>query len=363
MFETANIFVLGINHHTAPMEIRERFTFSKSENKEFIQMLKRNIVPECFLLSTCNRTEVYGVATSLSDINKVFNMLLAYKSIDDESAKEFFFKNNNAFAINHFFELAAGLNSAVLGDIQILNQIREQFSIAREVKAAGKAMHQLMQSANIIGERVRRETEISKGAVSVSYAAVELALRNFRQPESASVLIIGAGETGGQTAKHFSLRGMKNVYVANRTKAKADEVAKFYNGKTMAWENIGEALTDIEVVISSVAADQYVLKPEDFATLQKKILVVDISMPRSIDPAISLLTHVEYYDLDSLTRIVEQTLPQRRTEIPKVKGIIAHELNILNERWNNSNVPGQFKAHHFTDSRQWIKFHESVAVC
>ncbi|MBI2428884.1 MAG: glutamyl-tRNA reductase [Ignavibacteriales bacterium] len=329
------IIAVGINHRTSSLETREKVWISSAEMKQFLIHLGSTLLEECFVISTCNRTEIYGVvnAANTSHIpNAVIEELLKYKSAQKFVSHENFYRHKNISAIRHLLNVAAGLDSLVLGDIQILNQIRQQFSVAREVKSVKKILHRLMDGANRVGERVRRETEITSGAVSTSYAAVELALKRFPDLASKSTLLIGAGATCERAAKHISARELGNLYVANRTYEKALELTRKYGGYVVDWNDLHSTLPYMDVIISSVSSQDYILARNDFENRTKQTLIIDLSVPRSIDPAVNAVNNIELCDLDSLNQAIARTLPRREKEIPIVERIITEEIEKLIER-------------------------------
>lgn len=341
------IYLVGINHRTAEIAIRERIWFSDEEVRAFLPVVKDKYFDECFMISTCNRTELYGVTKSeiaesvIDEINVLLtNEILAAKNAGSNIELKHFYHLKDIFAVNHLFKVATGLDSMVLGDVQILNQIRDHYTIAADSKVSGAVMNKLLQSAVHAGKRTKTETEISKGAVSVSYAAVDLAAKIFFELSQKTVLLIGAGETGELTAKHLVARGIGKLLITNRTLKKAEEVAASLNAIAVPYDSFVSMLPEVDIVISSVGATDFVLTAEQLKDIvnrrrQSPLLIIDIGVPRNIDPNVNKFENIFLHDLDSLSHIVEQNHARRRSCIASVNAIILEELNEFN-RWFQS---------------------------
>ena len=338
------IYLLGINHRTADVAIREKIWFSDDEIRAFLPAVKQKYFDECFMISTCNRTELYGVTNSESSAfsveelsSSLTNEILAKKNAAAEVEQKHFYHLKDVFAVSHLFKVATGLDSMVLGDVQILNQMRDHYTIAAEGKTSGAVLNKLLQSAVHTGKRTKTETEISKGAVSVSYAAVDLAAKIFFDLSQKTVLLIGAGETGELTAKHLVGRGIGKLLITNRTFKKAEEVAASLNATPVPYDSFINALSTVDIVISSVGATDYVLNAHQVKEIidgrkNSPLLIIDIGVPRNIDPAINKFENVFLHDLDSLSQIVEKNHFRRRACIPAVNAIMLEELTEFN-RW------------------------------
>ena len=341
-----NLILVGINHRTAPLEVREKLWLSNDEIKQFSTSLCGTVLTECFILSTCNRTEIYGIVPPSNGngtdvahtIETVFERLVAFKSAQGIVRRENMYTFGTLQAAKHLMKVAAGIDSMILGDVQILNQVREHFHLAHETQTTGMVLHRLVQAATRVGKRTKHETQITAGAVSVSYAAVELAVKIFADLNSKSVLLIGAGETGELTAKLLVGRGITNFYVTNRTKSKAEELVASLsqensskNGKVIDWESLSSEIPKMDIIISSVTAPNYILTKQQIeiackGNQKETLFIIDIGVPRNIEPAVNEIENVFLHDLDSLTHIVDQTLHKRKMEIPKVNEIILEEL-------------------------------------
>lgn len=330
-----NLLCVGISHHTASLEMRERLWFSEEEIRATLPKLKDEGFLECVLFSTCNRTELY-VLTSESDFRVDFlkKFLIGQKSAQAHLREENLFSYFASGAAEHLFRVASGIDSMIVGDVQILSQVKSGFNLALGAGTAGFFMNKLFQSALHIGKRSRRETHISEGAVSVSYAAVELAQRIFDDLGSKNALVIGAGDTAQLTAKHLLAKGVGNLFITNRTQERAELLAKMVGGTVLPFDRFTDHLPEIDIIIASVNADTYILTENDIARMNKArhgnaLFLIDIGVPRNIDPAVKELDNIFLYDLDSLNGLVQENVEKREAEIPRIREIIGEELAIL----------------------------------
>lgn len=335
-----NLIAISINHRTAPVELREAVHLKEDEIRPFINLAKENQIKEGLILSTCNRTEIFGIPgnNELSH-NKFQDLLLKFKpaqSISDQHFQKFFSKD----AIRHLFCVATGIDSMLVGDNQVFKQVKDSFHIAEESGFAGYIMHRIFDAAIRTGKRAISETAISEGAVTVSYAAVQLTEKIFSNLSKKSALVIGTGETGEIAAKHLSERGIGNLSVTNRTQEKAEKLAEKLNAKVIPFSEFKELIFKYDIIISATSAPGILISKDDVRAALKKrsnnpMILMDIAMPRDIDPETKKIDYVFYHDLDSLNIIVEQNLAKRKSEIPKVEKIIDEELNNFWE-WYNS---------------------------
>ncbi|GAB4173639.1 MAG: glutamyl-tRNA reductase [Calditrichia bacterium] len=335
------LILFGLNHKSAPIEIREKFSFSPEELLDALEKASKiNGILEVMILSTCNRTEIYSLLEpSAQGMKEVVELLYQCNKQVDLKTDPFYYIYQNGDAINHLFKVTSGLDSLVLGEPQIQGQVKEAFQVAMNVKAAKTIFSRLFQAAMQTGKRVRTETDITKGAVSVAYAATELAEKIFRSLSDKSALLIGAGETGELTALHLKEKGINKLYITNRTFSKAEELANKLDGIAIEMENFPPLLATVDVVISSTGATEPVVTPENSAAYLEKrkspIFFIDIAIPRDIDPAIGKFEQVFLNNIDNLNKIVDKNLAKRKAEIPKAEKIIAEE--VLNfENWYQS---------------------------
>jgi len=305
---------------------------SVDETKEALARLRDRYFNECVLVSTCNRTELYGLAAaSVVPDGELKRFLIDFKKASGSVQEEHFTGSAAGSAVNHLFKVASGIDSMVIGDIQILSQVKEAFIVAREIGAMGPVMNRLMQSTLHVGKRARSETAICEGAVSVSFAAAELAGKIFSDLSKKSVLLIGAGETGELTLTHLLSKGIGNVRIANRTKEKADALVAKFGGEAVEYNSMIDVLRLVDVIITSVGSPSYVVQPEDVQKVMKQrsnnpLFIIDIGVPRNVNPAVKKIENVFLYDIDTLNSVVDKNLEKRQAEVPKVTRIIREEL-------------------------------------
>jgi len=336
-----NLLSVGISHHSAPLEIREKMWLSAEEIREVLKHLRERFFAECVLMSTCNRTELYGITSEVQlDDGMLRKFLIDFKGVKDTVQPGHFVGTFGGGAVNHLFKVAAGIDSMVIGDIQILSQVKESFNLSMEMDATGPVMNRLMQATLHVGKRTRTETSICEGAVSISYAAVELASKIFADFASKSVLLIGAGETGELTMKHLLGKGIGQIKIANRTREKAESLVASMGGSVVEYQDMVEALRTVDIVISSVNSPSYIVQPDEVHKVMKQrsnnpLFIIDIGVPRNVNPAARKIDNVFLYDMDSLHAIVDKNLEKRKAEIPRVTRIIREEM-VEFFHWYNS---------------------------
>jgi glutamyl-tRNA reductase len=327
-----DLLCIGINHRTAPLAIREKIWFSNEEMRVAILWLKEHYARECVLISTCNRTEVYLVPTTEQTNGKpLWSILASFKNAEHVVTEQHFYSLSSLAAAKHLFNVVTGIDSMVIGDIQIQSQVKEAFSIAQEAKTSGIILHRLFTTALHVGKRARTETEISQGAVSLSYAAAELASKIFEDLSKRTALLIGAGETGKLTAKHLVSKNLGNLILANRTRQRAEHLARELGGTVINFDSITVSLPQADIIISSIESPTYVLSVSDIKQTmrlrhQRPLFIIDIGVPRNIDPAVNSIDNVFLYDLDALSNIIDNNLAHRKAEVYKVHRIILEEL-------------------------------------
>ncbi len=335
-----NLLGISINHKTAPVDLREALHLSDEEVRNFIQNSKGKIFSEGLVISTCNRTEIYGIPVDQKITHvELQKMLLQYKPnkvVNEENFLNFF----SVSAIEHLFSVISGIDSMLIGDNQIYHQVKDSFQLADEMNFSGFLMKRLFDSAVKAGKRAINETEISEGAVTVSYAAVQLIEKIFSNLSKKSALVIGAGESGEIAAKHLRDRGIGKLAITNRTIEKAEKLATGLNAKIIPFDNFKNEIFNYDIILSATSSPDIILSYDDVKSAMKKrnygsMVIMDIAIPRDIDPSVKSIDYVFYNDIDSLNIIVEQNLAKRKEEIPKVKAIIHEEvMNFIN--WYNS---------------------------
>lgn len=335
-----NLLAISINHRTAPVELREALFLKDDEARSFIKLAKENLLKEGLILSTCNRTEIFGlpVGSELSH-QKIQELLLSFKPAQNISEGHFqkYFSRD---AVKHLFSVATGIDSLLVGDNQVFKQVKDSFQIAEETNFAGYFMHRIFDSTIRAGKRAISETKISDGAVTVSYAAVQLTEKIFSNLSKKSALIIGAGETGEIAAKHLAGKGIGSLAVTNRTHEKAEKLGKVLKAEVIPFHEFTDVIYNYDIIISATSSPEVLISKDDVKKAIKKrnnepFILMDIAVPRDIDPESKKIDYVFYHDLDSLNVIVEQNLTKRKAEIPKVEKIIEEELNNFWE-WYNS---------------------------
>ncbi|UZJ80395.1 glutamyl-tRNA reductase [Fictibacillus sp. KU28468] len=328
-----HILVAGLNYKTAPVEIREKVAFNPNEMDQALKALReRKSILECTIVSTCNRTEVYAVVDQIHTGRYYMKSFLAeWFSIDTNELNPFLFIREEEIAVEHLFRVAAGLDSMVLGETQILGQVRDSFLLAQQEGTTGTIFNHLFKQAITLAKRSHSETEIGENAVSVSYAAVELAKKIFGGLEKKDILIVGAGKMGELTAKHLHSNGVASVHVVNRTFEKASELAGRFEGTAHPVEHLTSVLAHADIVITSTGSDSYVITKEMVQSVLKQrkgrpLFMVDIAVPRDLDPSLDELESVFLYDIDDLEGIVEANLAERKKEAEKIEIMIEEEI-------------------------------------
>ncbi|MCH8170710.1 MAG: glutamyl-tRNA reductase [Bacteroidetes bacterium] len=335
-----NILAVAINHHTAPIEIREALYLNEDEVRTLTLKAKEKIFNEGFILSTCNRTEIYCIPKNLNTLHKDIQDFLLNEKPGVNLSEEHFQNFSSTDAIKHLFNVITGIDSQLIGDNQIFKQVKSSFQIADDLQSSGFLFRHMFASSTRVGKRAITETEISKGAVTISFAAVQLIEKIFSSLGKKTALVIGAGETGEITAKHLRDRGISKLTITNRTQEKADKLAKTLMCLTIPFSDLKKHLYQFDIIISATSSNELIITKDDISASIKMrkgsiVVLMDIAVPRNIDPESKNLNHVFYKDIDSLNIIVEQNLKKRHSEIQKVEKIINEELDEFNN-WYNS---------------------------
>ncbi|MFA4135062.1 MULTISPECIES: glutamyl-tRNA reductase [unclassified Brevibacillus] len=328
-----DILLLGLNYKTAPVEIREKFTFSDDGTARALHLLSQTkSIAECIILGTCNRTEIYVVCDQANigrDYTRRF--LAEWFGVEKEQFKDHLYIKENERAIEHLFRVSSGLDSMVMGETQILGQVRDAFLLGQEHQTTGTVFNTLFKQAITFAKRAHTETAIGQNAVSVSYAAVELGKKIFGSFAGKSVLIVGAGKMSELTAKHLHANGSERVMVANRTLERAQLLAEKFKGDSCTMEQLPEALLTADIVISSTGATGYVLGKKELAPIMKQrkhrpLFMVDIAVPRDLNPDLHDLDNVFLYDIDDLEGIVASNVAERSREAERLDVMIQEEI-------------------------------------
>jgi glutamyl-tRNA reductase len=350
------IVSIGTSHHVAPIEFRERLAFSEEQLIESHQYLhESDQVQEAVILSTCNRVEVYAVLNSVRTAEAAAKVLAEFLSrchqIDMESLKRWTYLHHNLETIRHLFRVTSSLDSMVVGESQILGQVKDAYDTSRSAGSTGTILNRLFTKAFSVGKRIRSETTITTGAVSISYAAVELAKKIFNTLEGKTVAIVGAGEMSELTAKHLVANGASNVIVANRTYERAVNVAEKFNGTPLAYDSDLNFLIDADIVISSTNAPDYLIKRQPLAAIMRKrrhryMFLIDIAVPRDIDPDVSKIDYAFLYNIDDLEAVVVANLKDRKQEAVQAEQIVSEEAKRFYNQLQTFQVNPTIKALH-----------------
>jgi glutamyl-tRNA reductase len=326
-----HLLALGLNHTTAPVEVRERLAFAESDQPDSLRHLcERYGLSEVAILSTCNRSEIY-VAADGQGLEPVRRYLVEERSIDVDGLSPCFYEYVDAEAATHLFRVSSGIDSLVIGESQILKQVREALETSQSVGSARLIINEVFQRALRVGKRARSETDIGRGHLSVSTAAVELAGQIFDNLEDRAALLLGAGEMIELTAQYLVDTGLTRFVVANRTIERAADLARRFDGEAIALDGLDARLLDVDIVIASTAAPGFVL---DAATVKqamsqrrgRPLFLIDIAVPRDIDPGVRDLDNVFLFDIDDLENVVESNRQDREGEIRRVQAIVDDEL-------------------------------------
>lgn len=333
------LLVLGLNHKTAPVEVRERFSLSEDKIRSGLENMDNYVdIMEAVVLSTCNRSELYAVIEEEDGgIDMARQFFLDMAGVDDEISS-YLYTYSHRDGIEHLFRVASSLDSLVIGEGQILSQVKNAYAIARKYDSSSTIMNQLFHRAIAVGKRVRTETKIAYNAVSVSYAAVELAKQIFKDLAASKVMLLGAGYMGELTAKHLVSNGVKCVMVANRHYNRAVELARQFDGMAVPFENTIQCALDADIIITSTGAPHYIIKKWEMKKLMRyrkgrQIFLIDIAVPRDVEPDVASLDGVTLYNIDDLEAVVNSNLKEREQEAAAAEVIVQEETEALIEKF------------------------------
>ena len=328
-----HIVTLGLSHKTAPVEIRERLAFAPTAMERPLRLLlELPAIAEGLIVSTCNRVELYA-ATKEPDvaIAAMRRFLADYHEISLDDINSHLYDHQGEEAIRHLFRVASSLDSMVIGEPQILGQIKTAYGYAVEFKTAGLVLNRFLHKAFSVAKRVRTETGIASNAVSVSFAAVELARKIFDKLDDKGVMIVGAGEMCELAAKHFITNGVTKTLVTNRTFERAEKLALEFNGRAVPFESFTDHLVEVDIVLTSTGAPNFILTRKQLEDVFKRrkhrpMFLIDIAVPRDIDPKVNDLENAYLYDVDDLQEVVQANLKERKKEAAKAEGIVEQEI-------------------------------------
>jgi glutamyl-tRNA reductase len=329
--------ITGLNHKTAPVEVRERAAVPDSALPERLRALRQMPgVHEGLILSTCNRVEVAVALEDSRDPSDITPSLFGMSALQGD-LKTHLYTYQGSEAVRHLFCVASSLDSLVVGEPQILGQLKDAYTRAKELNALGPFLDPILMRAFSVAKRVRSETDIGESAVSVSYAAVELAREIFGDLKGKKVLLLGAGKMSALTAKHLRRSGTAEIYVANRTPGRAFELASEFGGSVIDWMTLEKSLPAMDIVIASTGASSYVIgealmRQVIAARRQRPMFLIDIAVPRNIEPAVNSIDNVFLYDIDDLQQVVDRNLAARKSAAEDAARIVEEEVEKLDLR-------------------------------
>jgi glutamyl-tRNA reductase len=337
-----NLVIVGLNHKTSPIEIREKLSFPAHSIGDPLKKLTNHYgLNEGVILSTCNRVEVLAITSELEKGTwQIKRFLSDYHSIPLEILDEHLYVHQGEEAVKHLFRVAAGLDSMVLGEPQILGQVKDSYGYAVEHATAGIIVNKLYHKAFQVSKRVRTETKIGESAVSISFAAVELARKIFGELAGKTCMLVGAGEMAELAARHLQSNGVREIMVANRTYEKAVELVKCFCGTAIMFREFPHYLKNVDIVIASTASPNFIIKPDQIHEVMKErrhkpMFFIDISVPRNIDPLVNNIDNCYVYDVDDLQGVVVANLQERHKEAEDAERIILEEIEKF-YRWIKS---------------------------
>ena len=334
--------VIGLNHKTADVDLREKLAFNGPKLEEGIRQIRELPgIKETVIISTCNRVEIY---LTVNDVGKAFesvkDFFVGFFDIRKESLANALYLHDDMQAVRHIFRVASSLDSMVVGEPQILGQLKEAFEFALERKTTGVLLNRLLKKSISVAKRVRTETKIAENAVSISFAAVELAKKIFTDLAGKTFMLLGAGEMAELAAKHMMNNGVKDIVIANRTYETGCNLAKEFNGRAIRFDDYLNELVHADILICSTGAQKYVLMKNQMQQVMKErknrpVFVIDISVPRNIDPGVNDLDNVYLYDVDDLQGVVDTNILERQKEAKKAEDIIEEEIETF-KKWLSS---------------------------
>ncbi|MGA2029356.1 MAG: glutamyl-tRNA reductase [Verrucomicrobiota bacterium] len=331
-----NVIVIGLSHHSSPVELRERFAFAESKIPDALKSLRESgVAGEAVILSTCNRVEIYVAtlrepAQAFAELKQFLKTTHAFENPLGEEI----YTLAEPQSLHHLFKVASGLDSMILGETEILGQIKTAYELARKHQHTGAKLNKVFQRAFNVAKHIRTNTSIQRGSVSVSSVAVELAEKIFSSLAEREVLVIGAGEMSEKTARALLSRGAKSIIVASRSHERAQTLAKEFGGRAVQFDDWAAEFEKIDIAISSTSAPHHILdrvklEPLMKARKHRPLLLIDIAVPRDIAPEVNFLENVYLYNIDDLQSIADDYLKQRKEEIVRCEEIIAGKVEAL----------------------------------
>jgi glutamyl-tRNA reductase len=327
------LFVAGLSHRNAPVELREQVAVEEDRLRGMLQDIHADgTLSEVVILSTCNRVEVYAVADVPGEARAMaFRQLCRPRAVEPADVEPLLYTYVDGEAVRHTFRVAASLDSMMVGEPQILGQVKDAFALAQSCQTLGPTLHQLFTQAFAVAKKIRTDTAIARHAVSISFAAVELAKKIFAGLTGRAVLLVGAGKMGELAARHLVDQGAFPVYIANRTWARAQDMARALAGTAVPFEDLFTAMTAVDIVITSTgAADAIISRDAVQRIMQQRrgrpLFFIDIAVPRDVDAGVNTLPDVYYYDIDDLRQVVDANLRERSREAQRAESMVEREV-------------------------------------
>jgi glutamyl-tRNA reductase len=328
-----HLLLVGASHRTAPVELRERLDFCSRGLDTALQTLTgRQASSEAVIVSTCNRAELYIACTDPKvATDDLLRFIAEFHHVAPEQVRPHLYAHIDHDAVRHLFRVSSGLDSMIVGEPQILGQIKEAYGVATTLQTAGPLLNKLFHWAFGVGKRVRSETALAEGAVSVSFAAVSLAKKIFGNLQGRRVLVIGAGEMGKLTALHLKAQGVASIVITSRTLVHAQQLAQEVGGTVAAWDTLPQALLDADIVITSTGAPTAILSKAQInaavpASRTRPLFIIDIAVPRDVDPTAADIEQVFLYNIDDLQAIVRENIQRRGAEVMHAEQIVEEEV-------------------------------------
>ncbi len=327
------LFVAGLSHRNAPVELREQVAVEEDKLRELLRDVQAaGVVSEIVVLSTCNRVEMYALAEVPGEARgAVFRRLCRHRGVDHATVEPLLYTHLDGEAVRHAFRVACSLDSMLVGEPQILGQVKDAFALAQSCETVGPSLHNLFTQAFAVAKKVRTETEIARHAVSVSFAAVELAKKIFAGLEGRSVLLVGAGEMGELAARHLVDQGAFPIYVANRTHARAQDIARALSGTAVPFDELETVMASVDIVITSTGAETPIIGREAVQRIMhqrrgRPLFFIDIAVPRNVEASVNTLTDVYCYDIDDLRQVIDANIRERSREAHRAEGLVDREV-------------------------------------
>ncbi|MFA5099790.1 MAG: glutamyl-tRNA reductase [Candidatus Omnitrophota bacterium] len=343
-----HIKVIGLNHKTAPIDIREKVSFSADKlDRALLALKSRGAVKENLILSTCNRTELYAVIDDSAAVSDPLGDFLAdFHGLDHTQLAQYLYEKNDKAAVSHLFEVVSSLDSMIVGETQIFGQVKDAYFKARTLNTLGRTLDSIFEEAIRVGKKVRTETQIGKGAVSTSTAAIELARKIFETLDGKTVLIIGAGKIGEMTVRNLHSRGVSTVLVANRTLQKAHELARVFGGSAVSFDDLAACMRRADIIISSTSAPHFVITRDQAAAAVRQrdnepLFFIDLGVPRNIDPLANTLDNVYVYNIDDLASVRDANIRDRMAAARDAHAIIDQCVEAVCSRFMQPRTVGE----------------------